>query len=292
MKSAQALCLLALYTVSIGCKVTTSPTPTAKTYSLPAALTLDAHAGRTDDGRIVISGTTNLPDGLKMWVEVEEGRLPLGAAKVVASDNIVIVKNGQFTSTPLWLSIPNTRFTRKGWPKDVKVDDRLKPFPEGKFKVHIESYFNGAWQNSDVLKALGGEDGKKLNGPILKETDPDVIDSPKIVDYLLTLPFPPISPGAKAINLVRAAIMTVPDQGRSVGDIQANIDLYMSPSTGLKVGKGWAAKAMSPTVYEVSYDYINGDLGETQAIWTANITSGEVKYLNKDAKIFSGTPDY
>jgi hypothetical protein len=291
MKLAQALCLLVLYTVTIGCKVTTSPTPTDKPYNLPATLTLEARASRTDDGRIVISGATNLPDGLKMWVEVEDGRLPLGAAKVVASDETVVVKNGQFTSAPLWLSVPNTRFTRKGWPKGIQVDVRLKPFPDGKFKVHFESYFNGAWQTSEVLKDLGGEDGKKLNGPILKETDTDVIDSPKIVDYHMALPFPPISPGAKAINLVRAAILTVPEEGRSAGDIQANVDLYMS-SPGLKSGNEWAAKAKSPIVYEVSYDYINGNLGATQAIWTANIASGDVKYLNKDAKMFSWTPDY
>jgi len=111
------------------------------------------------------------------------------------------------------------------------------------------------------------------------------------VDYLLTLPFPPISPGAKAINLVRAAILTVPDEGRSAGDIQANIDLLMS-YPGLKAGKEWAAKAKSPTVYEVSYDYINGNLGETQAIWTANIASGEVKYINESGKILSWTPGY
>ena len=214
-----ALTALALSTVSIGCKDSTSPTPIAKAYTVPAALTLDAHATRTDDGRIVVSGTTNLPDGLKMWVEVEDGSLPLGAARVVASDDAVIVKSGQFASAPLWLSVPNTRFTRKGWPKGIEVDDRLKPFPEGKFKVHFESYFNSAWQSPEVLTALGGEDGKKLSGPILKETDADVIDSPKIVDYLQTLSFPPISPGATAINLVRAAILTVPDEGRSTGDI-------------------------------------------------------------------------
>jgi hypothetical protein len=291
MKSALALFLLAFSIIVIACKDSTSPLPTTKPYTLPTALNLDAHASRTDDGRIVISGTTNLPDGIKIWVEVEDGRLPLGAAKVVASDDTVIVRNGQFASAPLWLSVPNTRFTRKGWPKGIQVNDRLKPFPEGKFKVHFESYLNSAWQTRDVLTALGGEDGKKLSGPILKETDPDIIDSPRIVDYLLTLPFPPISAEAKAINLVRAAILTVPDEGRSAGDIQANIDLYMS-SPGLRAGTEWTAKAKSATVFEVSYDFINGGLGETQAIWTANIASGEVKYLNKDAKMFSWTPDY
>jgi len=226
-----------------------------------------------------------------MWVEVEDGHLPLGAAKVVSQDDDVIVKNGQFATSPLWLSVPNTRFTRKGWPKGVEVDNRLKPFPEGKFKIHFESYFNGAWQAPEVLSALGGEDGKKLNGPILKAKDTDVSDSPKVVDYVVMLPFPPISPEAKAINLVRPAILTVPGRGQSAGDIQANVDLYTS-GPGAKAGKGWVAKPKSPTIYEVSYDFIDGSQGETQATWSANIASGEVKYINENGKIFSWTPNY
>jgi hypothetical protein len=63
---------------------------------------------------------------------------------------------------------------------------------------------------------IRGEDGKKLKSTILKATDRDVIDSPMAVDYLLTLPVPPISQGAKAISLVRAAILTV-DKERSAG---------------------------------------------------------------------------
>lgn len=239
----------------------------------------------------MISGRTNLPDGLRLWIEVENGHLPLGSAKVAASDDAVIVKNGQFTSFPLWFSVPNTRFTKKGWPKGIHVDDRSQPFPVSKYKVHFVSHFNGAWQTSEVLKSLGDKDGKNLNGPILSLTNPDVIDSSKIVDYRLTLPFPPTSPGANAINLVRAAVLTVPTKGRSAGDVQANIDLFIS-MPGLKAAKEWSAQAKSPTVYEVSYDFVNGDLGEAQAIWQANIATGEVKYINENGKLFSWTPSY
>jgi hypothetical protein len=285
------ICLLTSLSFVIGCKDSASAPPTAKPYTLPAALTLDASATRTDDGEIVISGRTNLPDGLKFWVQVEDGHLPLGAPKVVASDDAVFVRSGQFASAPLWLSAPNTRFTKKGWPKGVQVDYRQKPFPEGKFSIRFESYFNSSWQTPEVLTTLGGEDGKSLNGSILKKTDADVIDSPKVMDYLLTLPFPALSPSARAINLVRASILNVPDEGRSAGDIQANIDYFLS-TPGVRAGKGWSAKVTSPTVYEVSYDFIDGEQGETQGIWTANIVSGEVKYVNKDAKILSWTPNY
>src|SRR5579864_1820326 len=68
-KSALTLCLLAVSAVTISCSDTPSPTQAAKPYVPPTTLTLDAHTARTDDGRVVISGTTNLPDGLKMWIE-------------------------------------------------------------------------------------------------------------------------------------------------------------------------------------------------------------------------------
>jgi hypothetical protein len=287
MKS--ALCLLALSALTISCSDNPSPTQAAKPYVRPTALTLDAHTTRTDDGRVVVSGTTNLPDGLKMWIEVQQGRLPLGAPKVVASDANVIVKDGKFASNPLWLAVPNTRFARKGWPKNILVNDRLRPFPDGKIKVHFESIFNSVWQTSQVLTALGGEGGKKLKGPILKATDTVVIDSPMAMDYLLTLPLPPISPGAKAISLVRAAILTVPDNGRSSGDIQANLDLFLS-SPGLRAGKGWTAKAKSQAAYEVSYDFVDEKIGEQQALWTANLTTGEVNYRTSTGKYLVGLP--
>jgi hypothetical protein len=194
-------------------------------------------------------------------------------------------------STPLWLEVPNTRFMKKDWPKSVNVNVRQVPFPVGQYKVDFIAYFNGAWQTREVIAALGGEEGEKLKGKILKATDTDVIDSPKTLDYQQMMSFPALTSEAKAIALVRAAILTVPDSGRSSGDVQANLDLFMT-SPGMRVGKEWSAKAKTPTEYEVSYDFINGGEGEQQAIWSANLSSGEVKYVNKNAKIFSWTPNY
>jgi hypothetical protein len=286
--------LLPLIAMVLGCKGSPNSDPPPKPYAIPAVLTLDPRASRTGDGRVVVSGTTNLPDGFKMWVEVGNGRAAQGATKILASDDSVIVKDGRFNSLPLWLPVPNTRFTREGWPRGMEVDDRLEPFPEGKFKVRFEAYFNAAWQSAEVISDLGGEGGNKLDGPILKKTDPDVIDSPKVLDYAAALSFPPISRGAKAINLVREAILTLPDKGRSAGDVQADIDLFLS-SPGVGAAKGWAAAEKSPTVYEVSYDFIDGDgenRREEQALWTANLATGEVKYENEYGKLFSWTPSY
>lgn len=38
--------------------------------------------------------------------------------------------------------------------------------------------------------------------------------------------------------------------------------------------------------------FIDGDKGEQQALWTANLTTGEVKYENEYGKMFSWTPNY
>jgi hypothetical protein len=253
---------------------------------IPAELTLAAHADRRADGTIVIAGTTNLPDRVKLWVEVEHGRLPLGAPRVVAGDENVIVKNGSFQTDPLLMEVPNTTFTKTGWPKRIKVDVREKPFPTGPITVHFESYFNSSWQPNDVLAELGNDEGKSLKGSILKPTDTDVTDSPKILDYYRTLTLSPVSPEASAIALVKAAVLTVPGQGRSSGDIQANLDLYSSSMTP---GKGWSAKSSGPKTYDVSFDFIDGR-GNEQAIWAADLSTGAVKYVNEAAKVFSWTP--
>lgn len=269
----------------------TTQLQTRKPFDATAPMVLTAHTQRMDNGQVVISGTTNLPDNLKMWVEVEQGRLPLGAPKAVASDNNVVVTDGKFTTVPLWLEVPNTRFSKQGWPKSVDVRVRQKPFPAGQYKVHFESYFNGAWQTPSVLAALRNAEGKNLKGQILKATDSDVTDSPKTVDYRQVLSFGTPSPEAVAISLVRAAVLTVPGEGRSAGDIQANIDLYLV-APGMRLGKGWSAKAKGQSLFEVSYDFINGDEGKQQAIWTANVSTGNVKYVNENAKTFSWTPNY
>lgn len=290
LKKALPVSLLLALTFA-GCSDNTNPVQTPRPYTIPAELVLDAHASRIADGRIVISGTTNLPDGLKMWIEIEQGRSSRGASNVIATDDSVIVKDGKFSSASLWSHVPNTRFAKSGWPDTVSVDTRDVPFPQRTFTVHFTSYFNSAWQTPEVLSSLGGEDGKKLKGEILAKTDPDVIDSPKIVDYRLALPFPAITPGAAAINLVRGAILTVPGKGRSAGDIQANVDYFMN-SPGIKTAQGWAATPKESNTFEVSYGFIDGDNGQQQAIWLANLSTKQVRYLNEYAKEFSWTPNY
>lgn len=138
---------------------------------------------------------------------------------------------GQSTTAPL--SGPS----EWNWPDAANLKVRKRPFAAGNYGVRLMAYFNGAWQNRDVLAALGGDGGKKPRGKILKLTDPDVNDSGKMIDALEAMAFPPLSPESKAISAVKSAVLTVPGQGRSATDVEANMDLFFR-NKELKPAKG------------------------------------------------------
>ena len=239
-----------------------TPTPSsinAKAYVLPADFFLNPVAEREPQGEIYISGTTNLPDGMQMWVVL--GRK--------GTEEKTFISEGSFRSGPHYEkgTIPIT----------------------GTQPVEFTAEFNPAWQNKTVL-SLVGEGGKNLHGRLFKLKDPDVTDSEKILEATFTLSLPPISPEANAINIVKHAVLTVPGSGKSATDIEENLALYAK--AGCKPINGWSASRTGTNVYNVSYDFDNGGGGEQQAIWSVNIVTKQVKYLNRYAKGFSWTPNY
>jgi hypothetical protein len=232
--------------------------PSQKPNILPTEFFLQPVVERGQEGEVYISGTTNLPDGLKMWVV-------LGSKKVQQD---AFVRGGQFRSGPLYQNVP------------VPIT--------GSQPLEFTAMFNGAWQSPEVL-ALLGEGGKNLHGKIFKLTDPDVIDSGKILEAKFTVSIPPLTPESNAINLVKHAVLTVPGMGRSATDIEENLALFTRRGTGITRAKGWTAVPTGSNVYNVSYDFIDGS-GEKQAIWSANIVTKQVKYINEDAKLASWIP--
>ena len=56
---------------------------------------------------------------------------------------------------------------------------------------------------------------------------------------------------------------------------------------GLSPGKGWSAKAESGNRYMVMFNFIDATAGESQAIWSADLGTKKVQYVNKSAKLFS-----
>jgi hypothetical protein len=257
-------CLIATLT---GCD--TAPSTSAmppqsalqKAYLLPAEFFITPVAERGPDGEIYISGTTNFPDGMKMWIVV-------GPKK---AQQEAFVRNGRFRSGPLY--------------KGVAVP------VSGRQPVEFIAHFNGAWQGKRVLSLLG-EDGKNIRGSLVKLTDPDVDDSGKILDAKFNLWLPPVPADANAITIVKHAILIVPGKGKSATDIEENIKLFESPGTGVTRGKGWTSTPTAAGIYNVVYGFNDGKAGEKQAIWTVNTTTKQVKYVNEAAKLFSWTPNY
>ena len=253
--------VLSLCFLLFGCSSEPQPsTPTtAQAYVLPDEFTLAPVAERGSEGEIYISGTTNLPDGMKMWVI-------LGPKK---AQQDVFVRGGKFRSGPLY----------------QKVSSPIA----GRQSLEVTAYFNGAWQSNTVLSLIG-DGGKNVHGNLFKLTDPDVIDSPKILDATFTVLLPPILHETTAINVVKHAVLTVPGMGRSATDIEDNLALFTRPSTGVRPGKGWSARPTDNNAYNVFYDFLDGSQGEKQAIWSVNTATKQVKYVNESAKLFSWTP--
>jgi len=230
-----------------------------KPYVLPAEFSLEPAAERGPQGEIYVSGTTNFPDGMKMWVDV--GR------KKARQD--AFVREGKFRSGPFYGDVP------------VPIT--------GSQPVVFTAYFNGAWQRQSVLSALG-DGGKNLHGILFKLTDPDVVDSGKILDARFILKLPPAAPQAYAICEVKHATLSIPGYGRADRDVEKIIAFQTQPETGIAPAKGWSATSRGGKLYYVTYDFHNGSKEEDQAVWSVDLATKRVKYINKYAKFFSGTP--
>lgn len=167
--------------------------------------------------------------------------------------------------------------------------DKGKPLQAGPHQVSFVAYFNGAWEQPPAVLELTGPDGSTLEGKLFHKTDGDVVDSSKFLEYRASVDFPPTSANAQAISIVKGAVLSVPGKGRSATDIATNVNLFIT-SPGLREAKGWGANAKDGGKYEVYYDFMNGQLGEQQAIWSVDLHTGTVKYVNENAKLFSWTP--
>ncbi len=234
-------------------------------YALPADLFLHASAERQNQGEVVILGDTNLPDGFKIGTEIRVLRSPPD------QDLDILVERGHFHSR---------RFT-----------SRMLPYSPGEYRVHFLAYLTGAWQTPSVLR-LTGDGGTKLKpSRLFKLEDPELVDSDKILDYWQTIRFPPFSKEIQAISLVKNAVLTTPDGRRSADTVENTIKEFMS-APSVQPARGWSATKIQNSEYRVVFDFIDGNLGEKQAIWSANLATRQVHYVNKSAKILSWLPNH
>jgi hypothetical protein len=134
-----------------------------------------------------------------------------------------------------------------------------------------------------------GDGGKKLHGMLFPKTDPDVVDSDRILEYRLMLAFPPISPETKAIEMAKVAVLSIPgEQHPSSLSVEDIIELFMKVTPEMRRAKGWtASKGTDEHIYKVSFDFVDGSAGEKQALWEVDLSSDKVRYVNEAAKLFS-----
>ena len=103
---------------------------------------------------------------------------------------------------------------------------------------------------------------------------------------------PMVKPEAKTSFSCRGCPLTRRHQRTMSAPPAENLKVFTQPGTGVRPAKGWGAAAVGKNIYNVAYDFIDGASGEKQAIWSVNTETGQVKYVNEAAKIFSWTPNY
>lgn len=227
-----------------------------------------------------MQGTTNLPDGTKLGVEV------LDEARTAAQDFNIFVDSGNFHSAGF----------RKG----------TLPLPPGKHRFHILSHFNSNWQTEAILNEVG-KGGSKLRAlGVIRSGDTQLIDADKFLDYTVDLIVPPFltpspqkgmtpSPHAteadQAIAVVKSSVLVV--DGRRSSETVESGALFYFKAPGIRMGNGWSAKPIGQNSYRVSLDFISVVKGTEQhdsALWDVNLGTKNVLYRNKAAKWFSWIP--
>lgn len=248
-----------------------SPSSSVPGSSSTGPITLTVSVVRDANNGSVIEGTTNLPSGTKIGVELR------GDGGYFAQDFAIYVIAGQFKSS--------------------SFRNRAVPLAAGQHQVHVLSYFNAVWQTNAVLKVVG-QDGRNLaTSSVIHLEDAQLIDSPRVLDYVADIPIPALQaliPEALAIATVRNATLVV-DGRRSSETVEAGVTFFLTlpGQNQATFGNGWSAILNSDGSYSVALDFINvvnGTKQHEQAIWQVKLDTREVLYRNQNAKMFSYVP--
>jgi hypothetical protein len=238
--------------------------------SIDVSIQVSLH--RADDGAIVVTGNTNLPDGTRLWVELFESGSKRLFGQVDTKTN-----EGMFAATG---------FLNHG-----------VPYAHGWYTIEALAYFNGPWGQSDAVLSIVGEEGEYLIGRFAEPLHPELSESEKRFRAEFECIAPPLKEKSNrtnqdlihAIDIVQNAVLTV-DGRRSALSIGDNVESYMK-APGLRKYEGWAARALSNGAVVVSFSYWNGNKSAF-AEWTVIIDNKEVRYRNLSGKYMSWAPDY
>jgi hypothetical protein len=73
---------------------------------------------------------------------------------------------------------------------------------------------------------------------------------------------------------------------RSSMNVKDNIKFFFDPPSSVGyIGKGWSAKAEDRS-YLVTFNFIDKSARSSDAIWSVDLGTKKVQYINKNAKFF------
>lgn len=241
--------------------------------SLNVSLQLVLH--RASDDSLLVVGSTNLPDGTKLWVELTEPDKPRQT-----SVEKTVVREGTFGASGFLAGIG-------------------KPYPHGWCEVRAVAYFNGPWQQPGSVIAIVGKEGEFLVGRFADPLHPEFEDSEKTLNAAFACIAPPLtdtpprSPAdlERATQIVKDAVLTV--EGRVSSEPVAEVVRVFMESPGLRERDGWSAEALASGAVVVRFSYWNGPQPRPDvAEWIVILDSGDVRYRNLQAKQMSWLPNY
>ena len=242
-------------------------------HALEAAVEVSLQ--RSAGGALIGIGTTNLPSGTKVWVELQDVRTGKHLETAKAT-----VFNRQFASGAF--------------------DGRPESYAQDWYCVVVLAYFNGPWAQPAPVIEIVGTDGAYLSGPHADPIDPDVEDSDRRLRAVFECVAPPVeeldpltdSELLAAVEALKASVLEV--QGKtnpqSDGPVSEVVDHMMS-YPDLREKDGWSAREVLPGVVEVTYSFWNGEKPDA-GLWHIIPTTGSVRYRNGSAKFLSWLPDY
>ncbi len=231
------------------------------------SLVAEFSSERSAEGALVFHGRVLLPPGTVLWLILKPpGRKPFEPAKVSLG------ADGGFTSEAI---------TDNG--------ALLRP---GGYKVVVLSWFNGAWQSPEVM-SLVGEDGEKLPKRPLTPVDKEFPLAAGRLEETRAFILPDLSPERMAIEAVKNARLSTPENGRSADPVRGVVayfeSVYANTDPDNTRATGWSAHQGPDGKWTVTMDYLDAHKPK-QAHWEYDPSTKHVRYLDPEAKMFSWTP--
>jgi len=240
-----------------------------------------------------------LPGGESSLVDAL--RADRGTSGVVISGKVAEVPTG--TRVDLELNQRDGKSLKTPPSASVRLRDdgtfSTEPFtslPAGRYAVTMTSMFTSIWQTPEVLRAVGVDvdaqgrsqpytDPRKLPRTAdFKPFDREFPEASRYLEVVRQVVVPPAPAGDAAIETVKAAHLTLPDQGRSELNIEQVTRLF-SLMPGFKP-LSWSSTAGEAGRWIVVLQCLDGG-AQKEAKWEYDPKTKRVRYLDPLAKSLS-----